>query len=96
MDGSAYYENSEVHMYKSMVLEEMGNYDAAVKHLETVGAKVVDGLALKEAKARLLFKAGQLKQAEAAYMTLIRLNPDCNEYIAGLQKCKGLYESKFL
>ncbi|KAJ3416121.1 N-alpha-acetyltransferase 16, NatA auxiliary subunit [Chytridiales sp. JEL 0842] len=91
MDATAYYENSEVHLYKNKVLEEMEDYEAALAHLEKVGSKIVDIKAMKEAKARLLFKSGQLKLAEKAYMDLLRLNPDCKDYVEGLQKCKGLY-----
>jgi hypothetical protein len=47
------FENSEHHLYKNYLLELGEQYEAALKHLETVQKQVLDIQAWKEAKGDL-------------------------------------------
>ncbi|KAJ3307506.1 N-alpha-acetyltransferase 15, NatA auxiliary subunit [Blyttiomyces sp. JEL0837] len=87
------YENSEVYLYKAMILEECGKWEEALEFLDKVEKSVLDKKAWKEARARLLLQGGKSKQAESAYKLLMRANPDCYGYIEGLMKCRNLYEN---
>ncbi|KAI8854203.1 n-alpha-acetyltransferase 15, NatA auxiliary subunit-like protein [Chytridium lagenaria] len=83
------YENSEVYLFKNLILEEMGSLKEAMDHLNSVEKIVVDKKAWKETKARLLLKMGENKKAEAAYKALVKMNPDCEQYLRDLLKAKG-------
>ena len=54
MDATVVYENSEIHLYKNLILEEMGDYQAALEHLNKVENKILDKTALKESRGELI------------------------------------------
>ncbi|KAI9324644.1 NMDA receptor-regulated protein 1-domain-containing protein [Zopfochytrium polystomum] len=84
------YENSEVHLYRAALLGEAGKDKEALEYLAKFESKILDKKGMKELRAKLLNSSGQTKQAEAAYMSLVKLNPDCYDYINQLLKVKGL------
>ncbi|TPX56185.1 hypothetical protein PhCBS80983_g04730 [Powellomyces hirtus] len=84
------YENSEMLMYKNLVIEESGDYQKALTHLEEIRGKVVDKRGWKEAKARHLLNLGKLAQSEVEYRQLLDQNADCHAYLEGLLKARGL------
>ncbi|KAG0166624.1 hypothetical protein DFQ28_007067 [Apophysomyces sp. BC1034] len=84
------YESSELLMYHNWLLEETGDYQAALDHLDKIGSKVTDKRAMKEKRALYLAKLGQIEDAEKAYRQLIDENPFDGRYVGQLLAAKGL------
>ncbi|KAJ3174921.1 hypothetical protein HDU87_006587 [Geranomyces variabilis] len=84
------YERSEMLMYKNLLIEESGDFQKALTHLDEIRGKVVDKRAWKEAKARHLLSLNKLAQAEVEYRQLLDQNADCHGYLEGLLKARGL------
>lgn len=93
LPGTMDYEASEILLYRNLIMEEMGDFEKALKHLEEFKSKIIDQKAFSEAKGRLLLKAGKLNSAEKVYEALVRVNPDNQEYVMGLLQSKGLKTS---
>ncbi|CDF40167.1 unnamed protein product [Chondrus crispus] len=79
------YEASELLLYKAFVLEESGEHAAALQHIADCGPKLVDKLALRETKARILGALGRFDEAAEELVALLRINPDNRIYQRGLQ-----------
>ncbi|CAG8567067.1 5151_t:CDS:10, partial [Paraglomus brasilianum] len=84
------FEHSEMLMYHNYVIEEMGNIERALGHLDSIKDNVVDKRAWKEKRAQFLLKLNRLDEAEQVYQELVRENPDCYEYFKGLQQAKQI------
>ncbi|KAF9922180.1 N-alpha-acetyltransferase 16, NatA auxiliary subunit [Linnemannia zychae] len=84
------YEHSEMLLYHNSLLEEAGEIQAALDHLDTIEKQVCDRKALKEYRAKYLLALGRLEEAEAAYRALLKINPDNMAYFDGLRKSLGL------
>ncbi|KAI8365330.1 NMDA receptor-regulated protein 1-domain-containing protein [Radiomyces spectabilis] len=84
------FEYSELLMYHNSLLEETGDFKAALEHLNKIEPKVTDKRTLKEKRAFYLFRLGQLDEAESGYRLLISENPFNGRYIERLLEVKGL------
>jgi len=81
------YEHGEMLLYKNMLMEEGGQTQEALDHLEQCKEHIVDGLFLNEKRAGLLRQLGRHEEAEPIYRQLLRRNPEHYGYHAGLQAC---------
>ena len=79
------YEVSELSLYKNFILEESGDFSSALSHLEDSSSKIVDRLAFRETRARLLSALGKHEDAANEYRKLLSINPDNHIYVRGLQ-----------
>ena len=61
-------------LYKNMLLEEDGQKQAALDHLEARQGEIVDALLLLEKRAQLLRELGRYTDAEPIYRQLLRRN----------------------
>ncbi|KAI8598904.1 NMDA receptor-regulated protein 1-domain-containing protein [Dissophora ornata] len=84
------YEHSEMLLYHNTLLEETGDIQAALDHLDTIEKHVCDRKAIKESRAKYLFALGRLQEAEAEYRSLLAVNPDNMAYFEGARKSLGL------
>ncbi|KAF9324501.1 hypothetical protein BGZ91_002916, partial [Linnemannia elongata] len=84
------YEHSELLLYHNALLEEVGDFQVALDHLDTIEKQVCDRKAIKEKRAKYFLALGRLTEAEAAYRDLLALNPDNMAYFEGLGKSLGL------
>ncbi|KAI8344094.1 NMDA receptor-regulated protein 1-domain-containing protein [Chlamydoabsidia padenii] len=84
------YEQSELRLYHNWLIEETGDYEGALEHLNTIESKVTDKRSVKEKKAHYLTKLGKVDEAESAYRLLISENPYDSRYISKLLELKGL------
>lgn len=84
------YEHSELLLYHNTLLEEVGDFQVALDHLDTIEKQVCDRKAVKEKRAKYFLALGRLAEAEAAYRDLLALNPDNMAYFDGLGKSLGL------
>jgi tetratricopeptide (TPR) repeat protein len=87
-------EHSECAMYRNSIIEELGEYERALEHLEAVGQANLDRTAVMETRARLQLKLGKLADAEKAYRVLLERNNEYRLYYEGLEKALGLDRSK--
>ncbi|CAG8452976.1 18718_t:CDS:10 [Acaulospora morrowiae] len=88
--GPMNFEHSELLLYHNLIIEESGNIQAALDHLESIKDSICDRRSWKEKRAQFLLKLDRLKESEDAYQELIENNPDCYSYYEGLQLAKGI------
>jgi N-alpha-acetyltransferase 15/16, NatA auxiliary subunit len=86
-------EHSEAVLYKNVIIAESGNIEKALEHLEAVGKKSTDILAVMEMRADYLLRLNRSVEAEAAYVALLDRNPENSNYYDGLIQAKGIPES---
>ncbi|KAF9195710.1 N-alpha-acetyltransferase 16, NatA auxiliary subunit, partial [Haplosporangium sp. Z 27] len=84
------YEHSEMLLYHNTLLEEVGDIEVALDHLNTIESHVCDRKNVKERRAKYLLALGRLSEAESAYRDLLSVNPDNMAYFEGLRKSIGL------
>jgi N-alpha-acetyltransferase 15/16, NatA auxiliary subunit len=87
-------EHSETQMYRNSLLEEMGEYERALEHLQTIAKTNLDTTAVMEAKASVLLKLKRNEDAEEAYRDLLARNNENRLYFEGLEQSLGLDRSK--
>ncbi|KAF9972234.1 hypothetical protein BGZ73_004674 [Actinomortierella ambigua] len=85
------YEHSEMLMYHNSILDEAGDKQVALNHLESIEKHVCDRRAVREKRAQYLMALDRYEEAEAIYRGLVKENPDNFAYIEGLQKSLKLY-----
>jgi peptide alpha-N-acetyltransferase len=76
-------------MYHNWLIEETGDVEGALDHLNTIEAKVTDKRSVKEKRAHYLAQLGKVDEAESAYRLLISENPYDSRYISKLLDLKG-------
>ncbi|KAJ9266216.1 hypothetical protein DTO021C3_5763 [Paecilomyces variotii] len=86
-------EHSEAVLYKNMIIAESGDLKRALEHLDSVGKRCSDVLAVMEMRADYLLRLGRKEEAEAAYTALIDRNPENANYYEGLIQAKGIPET---
>ncbi|KAJ8901283.1 hypothetical protein NDN08_007132 [Rhodosorus marinus] len=79
-DRESVYERGELQLYKNSILEENGDHDAALKHLERIKDIVVDRSAFLEAQARNLLALERNKEAEEIALELLERNMENSVY----------------
>jgi peptide alpha-N-acetyltransferase len=86
-------EHSEAVLYKNTIIAETGNIERALEHLETVGKRCSDILAVMEMRADYFLRLGRKADAEAAYAALLERNPENSNYYDDLIEAKGISDS---
>ncbi|CAJ2512627.1 Uu.00g007460.m01.CDS01 [Anthostomella pinea] len=84
------YENSEAVMYKNSIIAEMGDYQRALDHLESIAKYNLDRLAVLEMRAEYLANLKKKDEAIKAYRALLDRNPEHPEYYNKLMDVMGL------
>ncbi|KAG1322866.1 hypothetical protein G6F62_009998 [Rhizopus arrhizus] len=83
------FEKSELLMYHNTLLEEAGDYQAALDHLLEIEPNVTDKGKWKEQHALYLVKLDKKEEAEKAYRLLISENPHNVKYIKDFLSLKS-------
>ncbi|KAJ5756282.1 hypothetical protein N7533_005825 [Penicillium manginii] len=86
-------EHSEACLYKNTIIAETGNLERALEHLEKIGYRCTDVLAVMELKADYLLRLGRKSEAEEAYTALLERNPENSVYYNGLIQAKEIPET---
>lgn len=81
----ANYEDSEIHLYQNLLIEESGDLEKALAHLETIKDQVLDTLVWRQKKAELLLQLGRFEDAQAILEELLAINFDNYAYHRGVQ-----------
>lgn len=83
-------EHWEAILYKNSIIAESGEVEKALAHLEAVGKKSPDVMAVMEMRADYLARLNRKSEAETAYAALLERNPDSSAYYDGYIDAKGL------
>lgn len=67
-------------LYQNQILQESGNIDKALKHLDDFSTQIVDKLAVKETMGELCLKLGKFSTAVPIWEGLIKRNPENTLY----------------
>ncbi|KAF2431112.1 N-terminal acetyltransferase catalytic subunit [Tothia fuscella] len=87
-------EHSEAGLYRNSLLNEMGEAEKGLEHLETIYDANLDRTAVMEARAWYQLQLGQSEDAEKSYRDLVVRNNEYRPYYEGLEKAMGLDRSK--
>ena len=83
------YEHSEMLLYKSQILQEQGDDEATLEHLEGAAPLILDKNSYREKRGELLLKLGRRDQAQDVFRELLGINSDNYAYHAGLLASLG-------
>lgn len=86
------YEHSELLLYQNLVIQESGELQQALTHLENSQDQIVDKLTLKENLSDLNLRLQRYEKAAKHYEELIRRNPENTFYYKKLIEAKQLTE----
>ncbi|CAG9463264.1 unnamed protein product [Pedinophyceae sp. YPF-701] len=84
------YEASELHMYRVHVLEDKGDLEGALAHLDAHASAITDLPSMLGARASLLLRLGRKDEAAEAYRALLARNTENFAYHDGLRRAMGL------
>lgn len=87
-------EHSEASLYRNSIIQEAGEHERALTHLEGVYKTSMDRTAVMEMKAELLLKLERNAEAEKAYRALLARNAEKRAYYQGLEAALGLDRQK--
>ena len=79
------YEHSEMLLFKNMLIEESGDAQRALDHLDASASLIVDKQGMKEKRGELLLQLGMWDDADALYSSLLCKNSENGIYHAGRQ-----------
>ncbi|KAL7023109.1 hypothetical protein ACKWTF_012493 [Chironomus riparius] len=74
------YKHSEFLLYQNQVIQESGNLEKALIHLEEHQGQILDKVVVQEIVGSLSLKIKKYDKAIGTYMDLIKRNPDNAEY----------------
>uniref|UniRef100_A0AC35TLS8 TPR_REGION domain-containing protein n=1 Tax=Rhabditophanes sp. KR3021 TaxID=114890 RepID=A0AC35TLS8_9BILA len=83
-------EVSEFTFYQNMIIQDSGNLQAALEHLESNAAIFVDKLKYHLTRGSILFNLGRFVQAEQVFINLISRNPENTDYYKWVQRCRQI------
>lgn len=83
-------EHSELLLYQNLVLREAGQYEDALRHIQTYEKDIYNKLTLSEIKYDLYMRLSSFDRAETILRDLIERNPENKKYYFVLEKCLNL------
>jgi N-alpha-acetyltransferase 15/16, NatA auxiliary subunit len=78
------FEQSELLLYKISIMEEASDFTGALEQLDRNTKRIVDRLAVRETRARLLVALGRHEEAAEDLRALVSINPDNHAYFRDL------------
>ncbi|OAD61407.1 N-alpha-acetyltransferase 15, NatA auxiliary subunit [Eufriesea mexicana] len=82
------YEHSELLLYQNMVIQESGECEQALKHLDKYSDKISDKVTVKETYGKLRLQLQQYAEAAQVYKELLNINPENTTYYARLAEAE--------
>ena len=79
------HDRAELQMIKGAVLEEKGDYEAAIEHYKSHEGKLRDRLRIDQRVAGMLLRLGRFAEAEVVFRRLLTRNAENYAYHRGLQ-----------
>lgn len=77
-------EQAELVSYKTMILEELGQTEAALKCLDDIPERRRHQMAFLVKRTKLLEKLGHIQESKKLWLVLFEFNPDDREALAGV------------
>lgn len=87
------YKHSELLLYQNQILQESGDTEKALKHIEEFESQIVDKLAVKEIVGDLCLKLGDYEKSATIYDGLIKRNPENTLYYAKFMEAKRVTDA---
>ncbi|ETM31097.1 hypothetical protein L914_21244 [Phytophthora nicotianae] len=92
------YEDSEIYLYQNQLIEESGDAEKALAHLEENKSQITDTLAWRQKKGQFLLQLERYDEAHEVFEELLEINFDNEEFQRGVQcailKRKDLFVAK--
>ncbi|XP_011297851.1 N-alpha-acetyltransferase 15, NatA auxiliary subunit [Fopius arisanus] len=82
------YEHSELLLYQNLVIQESGDSEAALKHLDKYNDQICDKITVKETYGKLRLELSQYPEAVQVYKDLLTINPENTTYYAKLAEAE--------
>ncbi|CAK9804652.1 N-alpha-acetyltransferase 15, NatA auxiliary subunit [Anthophora plagiata] len=82
------YEHSELLLYQNMVIQESGECEQALKHLDKHSEQICDKVTVKETYGKLRLQLKQYAEAVQVYTELLNINPENTTYYARLAEAE--------
>ncbi|XP_076665580.1 N-alpha-acetyltransferase 15/16 isoform X2 [Andrena cerasifolii] len=82
------YEHSELLLYQNMVIQESGEAEQALKHLDKYSDQICDKVTVKETYGKLRLQLEQYAEAAQVYKDLLNINPENTTYYARLAEAE--------
>lgn len=82
------YEHSELLLYQNMVIQESGECEQALKHLDRYSDQICDKVTVKETYGNLRLQLKQYAAAVQVYKDLLNINPENTTYYIRLSKAE--------
>lgn len=79
------YEDSEIYLYQNQLIEEAGDAEKALAHLEENESQITDTLAWRQKRGQFLLQLERYDEARAVFEELLEINFDNEEYQRGVQ-----------
>lgn len=88
------YKHSELLLYQNQILQESGNLEKALTHIQEFQSQIVDKLAVKEIMGELCLKLLRHDEAIPIYRDLIKRNPENTLYYRKYLEAKCVTNSE--
>ncbi|XP_011499374.1 PREDICTED: N-alpha-acetyltransferase 15, NatA auxiliary subunit [Ceratosolen solmsi marchali] len=82
------YEHSELLLYQNLVIQESGDSEQALKHLDKHCEQICDKITVKETYGKLRLELGQYAEAAQVYQDLLHINPENTLYYMKLSEAQ--------
>ncbi|XP_043268220.1 N-alpha-acetyltransferase 15, NatA auxiliary subunit [Venturia canescens] len=82
------YEHSELLLYQNLVIQESGESEQALRHLDKYGDQICDKVTVKETYGKLRLELGQHGEAVQVYKDLLNINPENTTYYGKLAEAE--------
>lgn len=82
------YEHSELLLYQNLVIQESGDSEQALKHLDKYSDKICDKITVKETYGKLRLELRQYEEAVQVYKDLLNINPENTTYYGKLAEAE--------
>ncbi|KAK0183435.1 hypothetical protein PV327_001478 [Microctonus hyperodae] len=82
------YEHSELLLYQNLVIQESGDSEQALKHLDEYSDQICDKVTVKETYGKLRLELGQYAEAASVYKDLLKINPENTTYYSKLAEAE--------
>ncbi|KAG2780912.1 hypothetical protein JG687_00002191 [Phytophthora cactorum] len=79
------YEDSEIYLYQNQLIEESGDAEKALAHLEENKSQITDTLAWRQKKGQFLLQLERYDEAREIFEQLLEINFDNEEFHRGQQ-----------
>jgi len=83
------YEESELLLFRNMIIFESGQYQRCLDHLVECKEKIIDSTAVLECKAKCYIALKQTEDARNGYLALLQTNPENRVYLLAYLQCCG-------